>query len=76
MFSLSRSEKTCDCGRCKGRYTDNLNAVYSGAEAVPLGFKNGSFAYAMHRQIELGEGIDFTAFAIREDCETFVREKV
>ena len=73
IFSLSREEKVCSCGQTKGRYTDNLNAEYSG-NGQPIGIANGSFRqsllvqrYEDTKPKKMGEcckGVEFTAFFI------------
>jgi len=70
VFNLQLSvEKTCSCGQTKGKYIDKINAEYEGG--IPIGFKNSNFLDALRKQHQNGEGIDFTAFAIRKDCQTF-----
>jgi len=74
VFSLSRKEKSCDCGKTKGQYRDHMNAVYQGP-AMPIGFNNSSFmsTVAIQSLLELKEkdnpdvcckGEEFTAFTI------------
>lgn len=66
-------DRTCECGQVVGQYTDNLNAVYSGDQAVPLGFANDSFVYARSNQPENGLGERFDAFVIPVECRTFIK---
>jgi len=70
---VSEHRRECRCGRCGGFYTDEVNAVYWGDEAVPMGFSNPSLVYAIKNQPPFGRGKPFTAFIIPEDCETFVK---
>tara|TARA_R110001583_G_scaffold1210_1_gene10103 strand:- start:280 stop:591 length:312 start_codon:yes stop_codon:yes gene_type:complete len=74
VFSLSYKEKSCDCGKTKGRYRDQMNVVYQGP-AMPIGFNNSSFmsTVAIQSLLELKEkdnpdvcckGEEFTAFTI------------
>lgn len=71
VFSLSlKKEKSCDCGECKGKYIDELNAEFSG-DGIPLGFVNYSFIGALLSQPESGLGNEFTAFVIPKICRTF-----
>jgi hypothetical protein len=42
-------------------------------EAIPLGFNNRSFSEALHKRPVEGEGYDFNAFTIPEECTTVVR---
>lgn len=70
VFSLRVNiEKTCHCGKVKGMYLDDLNAVHTGG--VPLGFANSSLVEALKNQPEKGDGARFTAFVIPKECETF-----
>lgn len=65
VFSLDMELKTCSCGKTSGRYTDHLNAEYSG-EGVMIGFNNSTFINALRNP-----GSDFIAFTIKEPCRTF-----
>ena len=49
VFNLTFKEKTCECGKTKGKYLDKLNAEYSGP-GVPIGFSNKSFIDAIRIQ--------------------------
>ena len=74
VFNLSLDkEKSCSCGKTKGKYVDNLNAEYSG-DGIPLGFRNGEFTRSLLDHHQYGEGNNFTAFAIRNDCKTFIKK--
>jgi len=69
--------RTCKCGAVSGKYLDDLNAIYSGDEAVPLGFANSTLVEAFRNQPEDGMGKTFTAFVIPKNCYTFEKvEKV
>lgn len=74
IFSLSFKEKTCTCGKVKGKYIDQLNAEYSGDDAIPLGIANPSFAEALENQPESGWGEEFTAWVIAKKCDTMVKK--
>lgn len=76
LFSLSFTEKSCICNENKssGKYIDELNAIYSGENAIPIGFLNNEFTYAISNQKELGFSPDFKAFVISKNCETFKRQ--
>ena len=63
-------ERSCFCGKSKGRYLDNLNAEFEGP-AIPLGFHNAHFVNALENQPEKNWGKEFTAFVIEKDCPTF-----
>lgn len=66
-------ERACKCRESKGKYTNELDAYYSGP-CVPLGFTNGSFVRALQAQPESGMGRDFTAFVIPKVCPTFTKK--
>lgn len=74
IFNLDMSEKSCRCGRSKGRYINQQLAEYTGKFAVPLGFSNPSFIQAIKDQPNEGMGKEFTAFVIPKNCETFFRK--
>lgn len=74
VFSLDYEEKCCKCKSVKGKYLDNLNAEYSGDNAIPLGFANGSISEAIKNQPLNGMGYNFNAFVIPKDCDTFVKQ--
>jgi hypothetical protein len=67
-------KRTCKCGNVSGIYLDDLNAIYSGDDAVPIGFANSTLVEAIRNQPEEGMGKVFTAFVIPKNCYTF--EKV
>ena len=81
MFSLSLSRKTCSCGEVSGQYADNLRAVYSGKNAIPFCFSNGSFANSAKKQ-EINDaalpdkfyGERFEAWICPANSETFKKE--
>ncbi|MFD1606465.1 MAG: hypothetical protein ABF649_17660 [Bacillus sp. (in: firmicutes)] len=75
IFSLASQERICECNATKGRYIDEINAVYSGEFVVPLGFTNTSLLNAIKNQPQTGLGELFTAFVIPKDCSTFIYEK-
>lgn len=72
VVKLSTKEiRSCECGKCKGQYTDDLNAWYSGEHAVPLGINNFDLSRAAYNQPEKGMGRNFNAFVIPKECSTF-----
>jgi hypothetical protein len=73
IIRLIHSKRTCKCGNISGIYINELDAIYSGDDAVPIGFANGSLVEAMRNQPESGMGKVFTAFVIPKECETFVK---
>ncbi|PYF05637.1 hypothetical protein BJ095_11746 [Ureibacillus chungkukjangi] len=74
IFNLDMSEKSCRCGRSKGKYINHQLAEYTGKSAVPLGFSNPSIIQAIKDQPNEGMGKEFTAFIIPKNCETFFRK--
>ena len=77
IIRLKNQERTCECGLTKGKYIDNLNAEFSGAFAVPIGFDNNSLLQALiiYGDTDLKIGSNFKAFIITEPCNTFKRKK-
>ena len=71
IFNLSRTPRTCDCGKCGGQYLpDGINAEYFGP-AVVFGIDNTSFLRAAavqevwnHEDHDPMEGAPFDAFII------------
>ena len=85
VFNLTDKSKSCECGKTKGKYTDNINAVYSGP-GIPIGFGNNSLLNAMRLQNFLNKvekdnpkvcckGEEFTAFTIPEWADTITKKK-
>jgi len=75
LFNLRLTERVCSCGRTKGQYITETQAVYEGEHAVPLGILNDSFAIARRNQPISGNGRRFTAFVIPKECETFIKKE-
>ncbi len=74
VIKLLSHERHCDCGACGGHYINDLDAVFWGDTAVPLGFDNPSFARALEAQPGgPGEGERFTAFVIPQVCPTMTK---
>lgn len=74
IFNLGFEVKTCKCGITKGKYTDDRNAIYTGTEAIPLGFDNYTFSEAIINQsVDKKLGERYTAFVIPKKCDTFVK---
>jgi hypothetical protein len=70
---VQEEKRTCSCGKVSGRYINDLDAIYSGKEAIPIGFANSSFAHAIANQPEKDWGKEFTAFVIQKKCNTFAK---
>ena len=72
---IQDKERFCECGKCSGKYTDELNAWYKGDEfVVPLGVAYGSLANVVMTQPESGMGKNFSAFVIPKQCNTFEKK--
>lgn len=74
VIRLFAEERQCKCGAVRGRYVDDVNSVYSGDSAVPLGFSNSSLVSAMHNQPNSGLGRRFDAFVIPRNCPSYNKE--
>lgn len=82
IFSLrTDAERSCVCGKTKGKYIDNLNTEISGP-CMPIGFKNSSFIDSLKMQrIENKHqqdptccpGVDFVAFFIHDSASSVTR---
>ena len=76
IFSISTTKtKSCSCGKTKGKYLDNINAVYTGQFAVPMGISNPSFISALKRFAQDGGGDNIKAFLISNSANTFKKVK-
>ena len=84
IFNLTKKPKTCECGKSKGHYTDDLNAVHSGP-SIPIGFANSSFLKAIKIQNYLNKceansedvccaGEEFTAFVIPDWAKSISKQ--
>jgi hypothetical protein len=71
IVKLIETKRTCKCGKVGGKYTDDLNAVYFGEMAVPIGFANSTLVKAINNQPQNGIGENFTSFVIPRDCSTY-----
>jgi hypothetical protein len=71
IFNLDYKLKRCSCGHSEGYYVDQVNAVYSGSGAVPLGITNTSLFDAIVNRPNDGMGLEFNAFVIPNVCDTF-----
>lgn len=75
IFSLKKNRhKECDCGKSSGEYIDDLHARIYGDHAIPIGFQNSSFDYALRNRPEAGQGVEFKAFVIAQSCPTITYE--
>ena len=69
VFKLNDRPTTCMCGLSAGHYVDHVNAIIN-ESAVPLGFVNQTFRYALHNRPIHGYGKQFKAFVIPYECKT------
>jgi hypothetical protein len=73
VFKLRlNKERICLCGKCGGKYIDELNAVYWG-RSILIGFDNVSLHLAIMNRPKEGLGKEFNAFVIPENCDTIKR---
>lgn len=75
LFNLAATERVCRCGETRGRYVDDLNAIYSGGPAVPIGIANGSLVQAISNRPPYGSGYRFDAFVIPITAPTFKKSR-
>ncbi len=62
--------RECECKESFGFYeSDELNAVIGG-KAIPIGFSNFPFKYALEHRPRSGTGRRFDAFVIPHKCST------
>ena len=78
IVRLSHRLKSCECGLCKGMYSDERHAQYTGEFAIPVGIANESFTDAIANQPKTSNedghsDVTFDAFVIPEDCATLER---
>ncbi len=76
IFNLDFYEKSCSCGRSKGKYINQQLAEYTGEFSLPIGFSNASLIQAIKDQPIEGLGKEFTAFVIPKNCKTFFKSDV
>lgn len=74
VFRLFEFTRSCKCGSVSGKYSDILNAEYSGDDAIPIGFANSTLLDALDNQPEEGMGEKFIAFVIPKKCDTFIKK--
>jgi hypothetical protein len=74
VFGLDYAERACKCGNAKGRYINDVTAVYSGDNAVPIGFNSFTLQGAVMNQPEYGRGERFDAFVIPKHSPTMKKE--
>lgn len=77
VIRMSSKVRRCKCGKTIGLYIDDVNVIYTGRYAVPLGFANSTLKHAVrHQPTKSSTGVYFTAFVIPKECDTFRRVKL
>ena len=71
VFKLAKTLRSCECGKCSGKYINNLDAVYN--NGIPLGFNNQSLGMACAAQPVAGWGKKFEAFVIARNVPTMIK---
>jgi hypothetical protein len=71
VFKLTKKVKSCECGKCKGKYINNIDAIYN--DGIPLGFNNTTLGMAIASQPVAGWGKRFEAFVIAKNVETMTK---
>lgn len=74
VFKLQKTTKSCQCGKCKGKYINNLDAIYN--DGIPLGFNNETLGMAVANQPIAGWGKKFEAFVIPKNAPTLTKTDV
>jgi len=55
IIKLVKTPRTCQCGKVGGHYIDDIQAVYFGDDAIPMGINNESLMEALIEQKYLGD---------------------
>jgi hypothetical protein len=71
VFKLTKKVKSCECGKCKGKYINNIDAIYN--DGIPLGFNNTTLGMAIANQPVAGWGKRFEAFVIARNVKTLTK---
>jgi len=71
VFRLTKKVRSCECGKCKGKYINNIDAIYN--EGIPLGFDNTSLGMACAAQPIAGWGKKFEAFVIPKNVQSMTK---
>lgn len=71
VIRLMDYSRSCECGESNGRYLNNIDAIYFGDNAVPIGIDNISLVCALNNQPQDGKGFCFEAFVIPKKCSTY-----
>lgn len=74
VIKLTTSKvRRCECNHIAGLYVNDLDAIYAGKEAVPLGIANSSLRTAVEYPPEPDDtlGKVFIAFVIPTGAHTF-----
>ena len=78
VVRLTLDNRGCECGNAKGRYTDNINAIYSEKEVdtvIPFGIANSEFKNAiLNRKFgakSYDKGLMFESWTMSKDVKVF-----
>ena len=71
VFKLQKTVKSCLCGKCKGKYVNNLEAIYN--DGIPIGFNNTTLGMVIANQPIAGQGRKFEAFVIPKNAPTLIK---
>lgn len=69
VVRLVSCTRWCGCGKSRGCYFNDRNAIIGG-KAIPLGIDWHSFSQALADRPKEGAGQRFEAFVIPEQCDT------
>jgi hypothetical protein len=82
VFKLQYEYRSCQCGKVRGKYIDNLNAITEGEDYEILGLNNASLKDALSliqseriSEIKREMGIRFEAFIIPDSAPSVWRRK-
>ncbi len=67
LIALTSGTKYCNCKQTSGRYTDEVNAVYS-SEAVPIGVTSNEISKLFSNEVT-----SFNMFKVPYNSNTFRR---
>jgi hypothetical protein len=70
IVRMMAEPRECKCGAVGGRYLDDLDAVYYGDDAIPMGASNPTMVKMARAWPKIEHP---TFFAIADDCDTFFK---
>lgn len=74
VIRLVKEERTCACGRTKGHYINDREAVYTGRYAQPLVIEDLSLIHAIHHR-DARMNKSFAAYVPRKDIHSFIKQE-